>query len=635
MMRSRLLVFFAMLVAPSLAAPVRAQQLPDLVVRWADLVLHNGQIQTVDRDDPKWTVARAVAIRDGKILAVGVDADMLALAGPQTVRIDLKGRTVMPGFIDTHSHLPDYANVPPPVAAKYGRISATGDMKQRDRALQQIADFAKTYPEGQWIDVSTSQPMLRSFTLEEMDRVAPKHPLYVGGSPSYGAMNSRGFEEVLKYYPDVDGIMVDAQGKRTGQLETPIMGIVTQEFLPALPLEIKVAAYKAIMDRFAGAGITTFSSSVRTGGKQLTGMVEVERRGMMTMRFGFSHGWLMDNPLYHSYVRRIGDMAGVGTDYIWNTGVSTISIDGSLGSNCVSMPMKKLPAGQSDPRGDCRALPGMPRYEAIKDALSNNIRISGIHAAGDRSVGAMLDLFLELKAKGINVQQLRPNLDHCVMLSGDNVQKAAQVPGMMFSCAPKYIIGGSATRASDLWDTEVANNWVMPIKGLMDAGVKVVWEVDSGGSVSGGDSDEPDGEAGYPIFQPMLQMQSLLTRETADGKVWGARHAIDRHKALLMMTRHGAGYVLREDRLGSIEAGKLADLAIFDGDWAKTPDKQLMDLANIMTIVGGQVVYADPTFAQEVGSQLDRVKHKFAASYPAYRPTPDMLKWRTRSGSGQ
>jgi predicted amidohydrolase YtcJ len=127
----------------------------------------------------------------------------------------------------------------------------------------------------------------------------------------------------------------------------------------------------------------------------------------------------------------------------------------------------------------------------------------------------------------------------------------------------------------------------------------------------------------------MLQMQSLITRQTARGETWGARHAIDRQTALLLMTRRGAEYVLREDRLGSIEPGKLADLAVFDGDWLKTPDKQLMDLAVVLTVVGGKVVYADPSFAQTVDG-LDRVTHPFAVKYPAYRPSAEMLRWRTR-----
>jgi predicted amidohydrolase YtcJ len=167
-------------------------------------------------------------------------------------------------------------------------------------------------------------------------------------------------------------------------------------------------------------------------------------------------------------------------------GVSTISVDGTLGSNCVSIPMKKLPAGQPNPLGDCRALPGLPRYEAIKDALSHNIRTSGIHAAGDRSVGTLLDLFLELKAAGIPVDKLRPNLDHCTMISGENIKKAMQLPGMIFICAPKYILSETAPRAAQIWDREVANNLVVRTKGLLEAGVKVAWDVDSGGTVEGG-----------------------------------------------------------------------------------------------------------------------------------------------------
>jgi predicted amidohydrolase YtcJ len=208
------------------------------------------------------------------------------------------------------------------------------------------------------------------------------------------------------------------------------------------------------------------------------------------------------------------------------------------------------------------------------------------------------------------------------MVSGDNVKKAAQIEGMMFSCAPKYVLD-TAKRAAQIWDREIANNWVVPAKTILDAGVKMVWEVDDGGTIG-------EGAGGYPIFHPMLQMQILTTRKDEDGNVWGARQALDKKTALLTMTRRGAEYVLREDRIGSIEPGKLADLVVLDGDWLATPEGKLVDLAALLTIVGGRVVYADPGFAAKVGPALDRVQHPHGTRYPAYRPNDEVRKWAER-----
>jgi predicted amidohydrolase YtcJ len=601
---------------------LRAQKLPDLVAHYADIVLVNGKVHTVDKDDPSYTVAEAVAIRDGRFLAVGPSADILALAGPNTVRIDLEGRTVTPGFVDTHSHLMGYAEIPPAIRADNGRLQVPiRDPKHKPTVLQEIEAFAKKRPKGTWIEVGTGagNDLVRAMTLEEMDRVAPNNPLYIGGTPSYGAMNSLAIQEVLKLYPDIDGIQRHPDGRATGQIETPVMGVFEMELMPPYPVDVRVAAYKKEMDRWLGTGITTFSSRVL--GFEISAYTELERRGLATMRFGYSHGWLMDNPNYRAFVWRLGDTVGQGSDTLWNVGVSITSVDGTLGDNCVSIE-KKIKAGSSGPRGDCRALPGMPRYEAAKEALRHGVRISGVHAAGDRSVDALLDLFLELQKEGVPMAKLRPNLDHCTMVSGDNLKKAAQIKGMMFSCAPKYVLD-TAKRAAQIWDKEIANNWVVPAKSMLDAGVKMVWEVDDGGTIG-------EGADGYPIFHPMLQMQILTTRKDEDGNVWGARQALDKKTALLTMTRRGAEYVLREDRIGSIEPGKLADLVVLDGDWLTTPEAKLVDLAALLTIVGGKVVYADPAFAAKVGSALDRVQHPHGTRYPAYRANDEVRKWAER-----
>jgi predicted amidohydrolase YtcJ len=398
------------------------------------------------------------------------------------------------------------------------------------------------------------------------------------------------------------------------------MGVVDMELIPPYPLEVRVTAYKQEMDRWAGTGITTFSSRVL--GAEVSGYTELQRRGLQTMRFAFTHGWLMDNPNYRAFVWRLGDTVGLGDDMLWYIGASITSVDGTLGDNCVSIE-KRRPAGSSGPRGDCRALPGMPRYEAMREAMRQGIRVAGVHAAGDRGVDAILDLYLALEKEGVPVAQMRPNLDHCTMISGDNVQKAQKVPGMMFSCAPKYVLGETGRQASSIWDKEVANNWIVPTKSFLDAGVKVVWENDTGDTF-----DDRDGS--MPQFHPMLQMQVLVTRKSKDGEVWGIRNAIDRRTALVMMTRRGAEYVLRDDRLGSIEAGKLADLVVLDGNWLTTPDNRLVDLATLLTVVGGKVSYVDPAFAAAIGPRLERIQHPHMVRYPAYRPSEAVHQWADR-----
>lgn len=600
----------------SSGSPASAQaptQLPEAVIKYADLVLYNGKIHTVDRDDANYSIVQAVAIRDGRFLAVGSDKDALALAGPSTVKVDLKGRTVVPGFIDTHSHL--FPLPPREQRARYGRFRLSArNVEEKQKALQEISEFAKGRKPGEWIVTGTSNDLVRAFTIQELDQAAPRNPLFIGGTPSVGAVNSLALKELLSLYPEIEGVFRDEQGKPTGQVETPAVGLIQQEVIPDPPAEVMGPAYKEAIDSWARAGITTWSS--RITGAQLTNYIWLDRRGMMTTRLAYSHQWLMDNPDYRAYVKRLGDFVGLGNEMIWNIGASVVSIDGSTPDQCVSLEKRK-PAGFSGPFGDCRAFPGMPRYEAYKEALSNGIRVSGVHAAGDKSIDKILDLFLELN-KERNLKDLRLNLDHCTMVSPDNVRKASRVPGLMFSCAPKYVFS-TAKEVADIWGKEIAHRWVVPVKSLLDAGIKVVWEIDTSEHFKG-----------FPQYHPMLQMQVLVTRMDEDGNVWGPRESIDRRTALLMMTRWAAEYVLREKDLGSIEVGKMTDLAVLDGDLLGAADNDLIKLATLMTMVGGKIVYADPEFVNEIGPAHERILHKYATKHPAYRPSKEVLDWAAK-----
>ncbi|MDA2935337.1 amidohydrolase family protein, partial [Acidobacteria bacterium AH-259-D05] len=592
-----------------------ANQLPEEVIRYAEVVLHNGKIHTVDRDGTDYSVVEAVAIRDGKFVAAGEEEDVLVFSGPNTVKVDLKGRTVVPGFIDTHSHL-----FPLPPSQDKGqwwarfRLEARS-VEEKQRALQEISELANYRRPSDWLIVNTDNNLIRTFTLEELDKAVPNNPLFVGGTPSHGAVNSPTLEKLLEAYPNIEGVSRDAEGRFTGQLRTPAVGVVRQEFLPEAPAEVMGPLYKRVIDAWARTGITTWSSRIM--GAELSRYIWLDRKGMMTTRFAYAHQWLMDNPHYRSYVRRLTDFVGLGSEMIWNVGASIVSVDTSTPNQCVSVEKQK-PAGYSGPLGDCYALPGMLRYEALKEALLSGMRVSGVHAAGDRSTDHILDLFLEINERR-NIKDLRPVLDHCTMLSQDNISKAKNVPGMMFSCAPKYIFG-TAKVVGDVWGDEIAHRWVVPTRSLLEAGLKVVWEIDLRTNAI---------FKGFPEYHPMFQMQTLVTRKDVDGKLWGPHEKIDRRTGLLMMTRWGAEYVLRENDLGSIETGKLADLVMLDGDFLAVADSELVDLATLMTMIGGKVVYIDPEFAGEIGSDHEKILHPYATKSPAHRPSRELLEWAT------
>jgi len=168
-------------------------------------------------------------------------------------------------------------------------------------------------------------------------------------------------------------------------------------------------------------------------------------------------------------------------------------------------------------------------------------------------------------------------LDHGMMASPEIIERSAQL-GVTWSLQPPMFYRTYAAGVSRVYGEEYAHRWMLPVKSMLDAGAKVSY---------GADTHED------PLRQPMFNLEVLVTRRVKDGRVFGPRESIDRGSALLMMTRWGADYVLRNEELGSLEPGKLADLVVLD----KNPldrnveDEDLSEIKILATVIGGEVVY--------------------------------------------
>ncbi len=192
----------------------QAQDLPSEVLRYADTVLYNGQVMTMDRDQPPITVVQAIALRDGRVLAVGESDRILKMAGPDTIRVDLAGKTVIPGVIDTHSHpntyaLRHFADEYIPAYLKFleeNRVRfATVRWDSKETALADFKRVAENLPPDFWI-YSTGRltpTTLYDIKKEDLDQVAPNNPLYVMlGNAMFGLINSKMLDIVIERYGD-------------------------------------------------------------------------------------------------------------------------------------------------------------------------------------------------------------------------------------------------------------------------------------------------------------------------------------------------------------------------------------------------------------------------------------------------
>ncbi len=587
-------IFSAFLILFLLGAlPASAQTLPAELVRYADFVFYNGPILTVDTDQGDFTVAQAVAIRDGKILAVGTRDRVLGLAGPETTRFDLNGRALIPGVINTHVHPNRFAvrNFGQHLLRSYreqvgsGSISEWTTKEAVQRQIQRIVNQAG--PNVQWITIGggTRQQvqLLRGFetssreiselalelTLSDLDPVAPDTPLAISVRPWLGIGNSKAIDLLIDTYgEDLPGIERDNQGRPTGRLIGFPVQLIAEEMLPQFTAQELAPVYrKQLLADLAPLGQTTFSSRLKAN--ETRAFMQLDTEGQMPVRLAYGHQIGRFNPFFERDLRRSMEVPlGFGSDKIWLAGISVELPDGNPGTSdvCTTYPKVRQRVGDSFPEGKCYwDLPESNTREVIRILAEEGYRVSNVHSFGDKGLEIAVDIFEKVGAAG-----RRFALDHSQLFNPRVIAKSGEL-GMYWSLSTGHFAGPRGELAAYTFGDEVVDRMLSPVRELLDAGARVTYEADEIGE----------------------GLEVLVTRRVVSGVVRGLRNAVDRQTALRIMTRWGAEYVLREDQLGSIEPGKFADLVVLDRNPLDPalPDDQLSELQVLLTLVGGEVIY--------------------------------------------
>ena len=583
----------------------------------ADMVLHNGKVLTVDDD---FATAEAVAIQGERIQAVGSDAEILPLAGPGTQVVDLKGRTVIPGLIDTHSHIHSYAErvygegVDPATLGRY-RVDWRG-VTSTDDVLAQIKGLMDKYQfePGEWIyfvndarlsgmgegsTVNQAKIIMDELNRWEIDKVTPNNPVIMTmGIPiANGLMvNSKAIEilwDRYGYFLEKYGrYWVDDTGQPEGHMEPPATRII-RRFMPSPSLGDVSAIYKSYLDELAASGLTTVSSKLFPYSLEAYKLLESKGELSLRLAYGmrdFYFGTITD--LDHG-LEGLGNLIGAGNDKIWVNAVGASGVDGAGSRACTNQKRTSAFGTIAEwwPTGQChtdleymggkgRAAPTQGNYfrEWVVQSARNGVRFANTHVAGDRSVSNMLDLVEDIHEEFGPSSTQGWAFDHCTLIDPADFERAARL-NITFSCAPKYIHSVAPAAAASYGD-EVANNFVVPVKSMLDAGVNVVYETDRDAYIWG-------------------DLEILMTRKDRRGTVWGPQEAVDRVTALRMITRWAADYVMKGDKLGSIEEGKLADLAVLDLDYMAIPAEEISEIRPRMTVLNGKIVYLHPDFSSE------------------------------------
>jgi len=572
---------------------------------FAETVILNGKVITADSDDPEdITIKQAIAIQGDRILAVGSNDEIRKLVADWTEVIDAKGNSVIPGLIDTHNHIYETSTSFPWVTRSIPEMLEVHLRNENKEQLVAILEKAvparsRQVPEGRWIRVVLNPASIavttfgNEVTRKSLDRLGPDHPVFVrtrGGS----VLNSRAIEAVESYYgnelPDdywMKGREVGWSGEYTDFsrcIGIDLIGTQHGSF------DKYIKGYFEVLQANAQIGVTTHKSHLQCEGG-FSASSHLDRNKLMPIRLAWGHRWMQPfNPRIKETYRRIGDWSGYGSDFMWSIGSSVGGIDAGGVGWCTS-----IPADDSiKSREQCPPQPPGLNVKAITEvnSVSNRARrtehlttlanlaaegritnIPGWHVSGD---GALEILFQTYRASGMSdekIRTLRIQSDHCHSVTQEQIQTAARL-GHTFSCDA----ADTPTKVLKEGYGEEYLTMNAPVASMLKAGVNTVIS-EFGIQRELRDSPFEDGVM-------------WLTRKI-DGETWGVpEEAVpDRMTLLLMMTRWGAYPLWKENDLGSIEAGKLADIVILNGDYMAGPKEDLDKLTSIMTLIGGTVAY--------------------------------------------
>jgi predicted amidohydrolase YtcJ len=543
----------------------------------ADLVLLNGNVLTVDA---KFSRAAAVAIRDGRFVAVGSNEDVRAHVGKGTRVIDARGRTVIPGLIDTHVHALDVA-------------AAEASQPFRNlRTVAEVQDWVRAQiertPKGAWIWTPRVFPTrLREHRLPnrgELDAAAPEHPVVVDVAYAF-ALNTAALRAagITRESPDPPGgaIVKDASGEPTGLLRNP--GGLLARFRPSSK-SVPLDGLEQVHKQYLATGIT----SVIERGATLDGYASYQAlqdggrlrvRSTVTIRIPRP----ADSADVERFITGLPFKPRSGDEWL-KPGPLKIVVDGGIliGTSYMREPYG-LGASQlyavDDPkyRGFLSLTP-----EQIASAFAIGHRLGWqmiAHVTGDAGADIVLDA-IEAAQKAVPAPDRRHTLMHAYFVHPDMAARAVRL-GVPVDTQPAWYYKDADALANALGRERMAH--FIGLKTWRDAGAVVAINTDH---MFGLDRDE----AMNP-FNPFLTMYTATTRRTESGQVVSGAEAVSREEALRMMTSAAARFSFDEKDRGSIEAGKLGDLVVLDDHLLTCPPERLRSIQAAVTVLGGRIVH--------------------------------------------
>ena len=537
----------------------------------ADLALVNGDVITMNPGRPE---AQAVAVKGGRIVGVGSDREVRQFCGARTEVIDLGGKPLLPGFVESHNHVSAYSHIVLQIDCTPKTCKSIGDI------LEQVKARAASQPKGTWIEGygfdNTALAEQRWINRQELDQAAPDHPVHLWHiSGHFTAVNSKALElaGIGRDTPNPAGgeIERDADGAATGILAEPPAQLLALRLIPPKTAEQAAEGLGIVSEEYVAAGVTSAHDAnlgVWGGLSELEAFDIAYARGWFKPRI-YALVWTVLEDFRDNGIDldELGFCTGAGDERFRIGGIKLFA-DGSIPG---------LTAALSEPYLDH---PDNRGYLIIEQEELNEIVLRyhragfqiAIHANGDRCIETTINAY-ENALKAVPRANHRHRIEHLPMANDEHLRRMAKL-GIVTTFYTAQIWGWGDRQREKFLGPERAER-LFPTRTALDLGI-------------------PFGLHGDCPVTPIAPLHCLYTavaRETSSGHILGPAQRLDVHDALKALTIDGAYLGFEEHIKGSIEVGKLADFVSLSESPYRVARTALKDLKVERTIIGGELVY--------------------------------------------
>ncbi len=537
----------------------------------ADLILHNGRITTLDRQIPE---AQAVAIRGGRFVAVGTDQELMARADAATKRIDLKGRRVIPGLIDSHMHI-IRGGLNYNMELRWDGVRSLADAM---RMLRQQVDRT---PAPQWVRVVggfTAHQFAekRLPTLEEINAISPDTPvfilhLYDRAILNAAALRAVGYTKDTKEFPGGQ-IVREAGGEPTGLLVAKPNATILYATLakgPKLPAEYQKNSTRHFMrevNRLGVTGVIDAGGGFQNYPDEYRIIEELHRDGQLTVRIAYN--LFTQKPKeelkdFESWATQV--KPGQGDDTYRNNGAGEMLVYSAADFEDFQVERPELPPSME---GD---------LEPVIRLLAKNKWPWRLHATYNETITRALNVFEKVN-HDFPIDKLNWFFDHAETIDDRNIERIARLGGGIavqhrMAYQGEYFVARYGAKAAER---------TPPVRRMMDMGVRVGAGTDATRVAS---------------YNPWVSLSWLVTGKTLGGlSLYPAANRLDRDAALRLWTEANSWFSAETGKKGQIKSGQLADLVVLSDDYFSVPGDAIQDITSVLTLLGGNPVYGDAEF---------------------------------------